>query len=54
MRSNQIFGVTIVAFSLGIGGALAATPTFNMQDKSIKSPAGEYQFFRVRSFSHCK
>jgi hypothetical protein len=35
MRSNQIFGVTIVAFSLGIGGALAATPTFNMQDKSI-------------------
>jgi hypothetical protein len=29
MRSNLILGVTAVALSLGIGGALAATPTTN-------------------------
>jgi hypothetical protein len=32
MRSNQIFGVAAVALSLGIGSALAATPTLNFRN----------------------
>lgn len=34
MRTEKIFGLAALALSLGIGGALAATPTFHFQARS--------------------